>query len=127
MTNMERIISGLNSVKNGYCRIGHKRGWFGYLEDGDTVFTPQELKKEIVRVVNKNLPRGERLFDLNWCKHEKRLHFTMLPPKRSKAGPPVQLYRTEEALERFIVLSNGDHFYNQVPIGGGKESIDIGY
>lgn len=35
-------------------------------------------------------------------------------------------YRTEEALERLIVVSNGDNFYNQIPIGGGKESIDIG-
>ena len=38
----------------------------------------------------------------------------------------MQPYRTEEALERFIVRSNGDRFYNQIPIGGGKESIDIG-
>jgi hypothetical protein len=35
-------------------------------------------------------------------------------------------YRTEEALERFIVVSNGDNFFGQIPIGGGKESIDIG-
>jgi hypothetical protein len=126
MNKMERIISGLKSEKNGYCRISQKRGWFGYLEDGDMVFTPQDLKKMIVRVVKENLPRGERLFDLNWCQQEKRFHFTMLGPKKPKLGPPVQPYRTEEALERFIVLSNGDRFYNQIPIGGGKESIDIG-
>ena len=35
-------------------------------------------------------------------------------------------WRTEEALERFIIASNADNFFNQVPIGGGKESIDIG-
>jgi hypothetical protein len=38
------------------------------------VFTPQDLKKGIIQVVNENLPRGERLFDLNWCKQEKRLN-----------------------------------------------------
>jgi hypothetical protein len=126
MNKMERIISGLKSKKNGYCRITHKRGWFGYLEDGDTVFTPQDLKKTIVRAVEKNPPRGEKLFDLDWCHQGKRFHFTMLPPKNPKLEVPVQPYRTEEALERFIVLSNGIRFYNQIPIGGGKESIDIG-
>ena len=126
MNDMEMIISGLESEKNGYCRITQKQGWFGYLEDGDMVFTPQDLKKTIIRVVNENLPKGKRLFDLNLCQQEKRLHFTMLRPKKPKLGPPVQPYRTEEALERFIVLSNRDRFYNQIPIGGGKESIDIG-
>lgn len=126
MNNMKRIISRLKSEKNGYCRIKHKQGWFGYLEDRDMVFTPQDLKKTILRVVNENPPRGKKLFDLNLCQQGERLHFTMLPPKKSKLEPPVQPYRTEEALERFIRLSNGDRFYNQIPIGGGKESIDIG-
>ena len=47
MNKMERIISELKSKKNGYCRITQKQGWFGYLEDGDTVFTPQDLKKRL--------------------------------------------------------------------------------
>jgi len=34
-------------------------------------------------------------------------------------------YRTEEALERYVIVSNGDRFFNQVSVGGGKESIDI--
>jgi hypothetical protein len=124
MNNIKMIISGLKSEKNGYCRITQIGGWFGYLEDRDMVFTPQDLKKTILRVVNENLPRGERLFDLKWCQQDNHFHFTMLALK--KLGPPVQPYRKEEALERFIVLSNGDRFYNQIPIGGGKESIDIG-
>ena len=49
---------------------------------------------------------------------KKRYNFTLMPDKK-----PM---RTEEALERFIVVSNDDNFYGQVPIGGGKESIDIG-
>jgi len=128
MNKMERIISGLKPEKNDYCSIKHKQGWFDYLKDRDMAFTPQDLKKTIVRVVEKSPPRGEKLFDLDWCHQdqERRFHFTMLPPKKPKPGPPVQPYRKEEALERFIVRSNGDRFYNQIPIGGGKESIDIG-
>jgi hypothetical protein len=126
MNKMERIISGLRSGKNGYCRITQKQGWFGYLKDGDMGFTPQNLKKTILSVVKEYPPRGEKLFNLNLCQQEDRLRFTMLPPKDRKLEPPVQPYRIEEALERFIRLSNGDRFYNQIPIGGGKESIDIG-
>jgi hypothetical protein len=119
MNNMERIIEDLNTKKNGYCRIRHKRGWLGYLKDGDTVFTPKELKATIEEVIDNNPPKGEKLFDLDYCKKEGRRSFTML--KTKKPGRP------EEALERFIVISNDDDkFYNQIPVGGGKESIDIG-
>jgi len=115
MNNMERIIKDLNAKKNSYCRIRHKQGWLDYLEDGDTVFTPQELKDKITRVVNQYPPRGKKLFDLSLSKHRS---FTMLSKEKPK--------RPEEALERFIVISNGDNFYNQIPVSGGKESIDIG-
>jgi hypothetical protein len=121
MNKMKRIIGGLEPEKNGRCRITQKQWWFGYLDRGDVVFTPQDLKKRIIGVVNEYPPRGKKLFDL-----KKRFHFTMLPPKKPKPGPPVQPYRIEEALERLIVRSNGIGFYNQIPIGGGKESIDIG-
>jgi len=112
---IHQIISSLNSPKNGYCRITHKRGWLDFLKDGDLLFTPKELHQKLWEVIDSdgNRPRGERLF---WLR--KTLSFTMMPDKRA--------YRTEEALERFIVASNGDGFYNQIPIGGGKESIDIG-
>ena len=114
-TILKQSISNLNSPKNGYCRITHKRGWLDFLKDGDLVFTPKELHQKLWDVIDNdgNRPRGERLF---WLR--KTLSFTMMPDKRP--------YRTEEALERFIVVSNGDGFFNQIPIGGGKESIDIG-
>ena len=35
-------------------------------------------------------------------------------------------YRPEEALERFIVNTNRENLFNQISIGGRKESIDIG-
>lgn len=113
MNNMEKIISNPKLKENGSRRIRNKRGWFDYLnKDGNMVFTPQDLKDTIIQVLDKNPPKGDRLFHLS-----KKFNFTMLPK-----GP----YRIEEALERFIVISNNDNFYNQIPIGGGKESIDIG-
>lgn len=114
-SNLQQVISSLNSVKDGYCRVTHKRGWLDFLKDGDLVFTPRELHEKLWEVIDSesNRPKGQRLF---WLR--KRYNFTMMPDKRP--------YRTEEALERFIVVSNGDNFFGQIPIGGGKESIDIG-
>jgi hypothetical protein len=109
------VIGKLRSEKEGFCRVRHKQGWLDFLRDGDSVFTPQELHRVLREVVESDQmkPRGEKLFFL-------RQHFNFT----AKAdGIP---YRTEEALERFVVVSNKSNFYNQVPIGGGKESIDIG-
>lgn len=112
---LRKIISRLHSDKNGYCRITHKRGWLGYLQDGDLVFTVQELHQTLRKVIDSDQmrPKGNKLFCLR-----RKYNFTI---KADKAP-----YRTEEALERFIAVSNADNFYNQTPIGGRKESIDIG-
>jgi len=105
----------LKTEKNGFCKITHKKGWLEFLEDGDLVFTPQELHAVLRTIIsiNDNRPRGEKLFHLR-----RKGGFTLKENKEP--------YRPEEALERFIVYSNESTFYNQVPIGGGKESIDIG-
>jgi len=112
---LREVISRLHSHKNGYCRITHKRGWLGYLQDGDLVFTVQELHQTLRKVIDSDQmrPKGNKLFCLR-----RKYNFTI---KADKAP-----YRTEEALERFIAVSNAGNFYNQIPIGGGKESIDIG-
>lgn len=110
---LEKVISKLHSEKDGYCRITHKKGWFGFLEDGDLIFKPDELHKGLKRIIEEYPPRGEKLFCL-----EKRKIFTVTNEKEPN--------RPEEALERFIVASNPENFYDQIPIGGGKESIDIG-
>ena len=60
-----------------------------------------------------NRPRGNKLFY-----QRKRYKYTA-----QDDGRP---FRPEEALERFIVVSNPENVFGQVPIGGGKESIDIG-
>jgi hypothetical protein len=112
---LKNVISRLNAKKNGYNRIIHKKGWFGFLEDGDTVFTLPDLKTTLHQVIDtpQNRPRGEKLFYLT--RHN---NFTIKVDKKP--------YRNEEALERLIIASNSTNFYNQIPIGGRKESIDIG-
>jgi len=110
---IKKVIADLKTEKDSYCRITHKKGWLGFLEDGDLVFTPGELHQVLQRVMKEHPPRGEKLFCLR-----KRDTFTVTNERKP--------YRPEEALERFIVVSNSKKFYGQVPIGGGKESIDIG-
>ena len=112
---LNEVIAKLNSKKDGYCRITHKKGWLGFLEDGDLVFTPPELHQVFWEIFQNdgNKPRGEKLFCLR-----KRCNFTITSTRKP--------YRTEEALERFITASNPENYFNQIPIGGGKESVDIG-
>ena len=107
------VISKLKSEKDGYCRITHKKGWLGFLKDEDLVLKPHELHQILRQVINESPPNGDKLFFLR-----KRCNFTVTIEKKA--------YRPEEALERFIVASNAASFYDQIPIGGGKESIDIG-
>jgi hypothetical protein len=109
------VIKRLGTQKRRYCRIKHKRGWLEYLEDGGLGFKPSKLHNIFRQVVDSegNRPRGNKLLTLR-----RKTSFTA---RKNKAP-----YRPEEALERFIIVSNSDDFYNQVPIGGRKESIDIG-
>lgn len=94
--------------------INHKRLWLEYLETGELPFTPEDLHNTIREVVDtpKNRPRGKKLLCLR-----QRNRFTL---KENKTP-----YRPEEALERFITVTNGELYFNQTPIGGGKESVDI--
>jgi len=110
---LKEVISKLKVEKDGYRRIPHKKGWLEFLEDGDLVFTPCELHQTLRQVINEFPPRGNKiLYQRNRC------NFTVTKERKA--------YRTEEALERFITTSNPGKYFNQVPIGGGKESIDIG-
>lgn len=111
---LNEVICRLDTAKSEYCRLKHKRGWLEFLEDGDPVFTPSSLHKTLREVIDteNNRPKGEKLFTLH-----RKTSFTM-----KNDGSP---FRPEEALERFVVISNPIGFYNQLPIGGGKESVDI--
>jgi hypothetical protein len=110
---MKNIVSELNARKGGCCQITHKRGWLNYLADGELAFNGATLRRTIEQVVKNNEPRGTKLF-----LPERHFNFTMTEEKKP--------YRPEEALERFIVNTNGSNFSNQISIGGKKESIDIG-
>jgi hypothetical protein len=112
---LKEVISQLQSDKSKYCTVIHKRGWLGYLKNGDLGFTVKELHQTLREVIDTDQmrPRGNKLFCLR-----RKYSFTIKADKTP--------YRAEEALERFIVVSNADNFYNQIPIGGRKESIDIG-
>jgi len=111
---LKEVISRLGFDKTKYCRIKHKRGWLEFLNDGDLAFDPADLHRILRDVIDTedNRPRGRKLL----CRHRKTA-FTM-----KADGVP---YRPEEALERFVIVSNPVGFYNQLPIGGRKESVDI--
>lgn len=110
---LKNVISELKSEKVGYCRIKHKKGWLGFLDDGDLFFKPSELHQILRQVINAFPPNGAKLLY-----QRNRYNFTVTDEKKA--------YRPEEALERFITASNPDNYFNQIPIGGKKESIDIG-
>ncbi len=113
MSVMKNIIRELKAKRNGYCQITRKRGWLNYLKDGALAFDHKNLHNTIKTVVGNSVPDGTKLV----CP-EQHFKFTMTEDKKP--------YRPEEALERFIVMTNGAGFFNQVSIGGKKESIDIG-
>ena len=111
-TILDEIISKLDSSKSLYCRITHMKGWREYLEDGDMGFTPHDLHQLLLQTLQTNPPRGEMLLY-----PRKKNNFTVI--SGDKPGKP------EEALERFITLSNPDNYCNQFPLRGRRESSDI--
>ncbi len=111
---MKQIIDYFSGPPLSKQGVNHKHLWLEYLQTGNLPFTPKELHRAIQDIVDKpeNRPKGEKLLHFR-----KRYNFTLKEDKTP--------YRPEEALERFVIASNGDRFFNQVPVGGGKESIDI--
>lgn len=109
-----QIIQRISEKHDGRWKVNHKRCWLEYLNSGRLPFSPGQLHDVINEVVSlpMNLPRGEKLFHFR-----QKFNFTIKQDRKP--------YRPEEALERFIVMANRDMMYNQTPIGGGKESIDI--
>ena len=75
---LNEVISKLNSEKDGYCRITHKKGWLGFLEDGDMIFKPHGLRKILKETIKREgmEPRGTKLFFL-----KKRGNFTVTSKK----------------------------------------------
>ena len=98
--------------------ISTEDGWKAILEKNSLPISPAFLKKEINTFIKKtgNEPKGKSLLWLG-----RTLKFTMI-----KEDGTIKPARPEEALERFIVVSNAEVF-NQIPVGGSKENVDLGY
>lgn len=111
---MKRLINKIEKAK----WIFTQGGWNNLLRMNNLPVSPAFLKEEIESFIKKpeNKPKGNSLLCLR-----KNLDFTMV-----KEDEEIKPGRSEEALERFIVISN-DEVFNQIPVGGRKENIDLGY
>ena len=97
------------------CReLHHKKTWNAFLKTGIPPFDVEEFKHvldEVLRIPG-NEPQGDKLM-----LRRKTYSFTLYEDGR--------VLRTEEGLERLLVASNRATCWNQVSIGGGKESVDF--
>ena len=109
-TNLDKIIAKINARKNDYCRISNLQGWRDYLEDGDMAFTPKDLDEALKNIISIK-PHPKLLYP------RKKNNFTAISQD--------ERFRPEEALERFITLSNSKNFCNQFPLRIPKEYSDI--
>jgi len=109
-TNLDKIIAKINAKKNGHCRINHLQGWRDYLEDGDLAFSPQDLHEALKDTIS-IIPYPKLLYP------RKKNYFTAINQDAR--------FRPEEALERFITLSNSKNYCNQFPLRIPKEYSDI--
>lgn len=111
---LKQIVDHFKEFQPGEWGIDHKRLWLEYLKTGELPFSSGDLQHTINKIISKpeNLPRGAKLLNFH-----KKTNFTLKDDKTP--------YRPEEALERFIIITNEDNLFNQFPIGGRKESVDL--
>ncbi len=97
------------------CRnLSHKKTWLAFLKLQRLPVDLKNLASTIRGVVGDAAyeVRGEKTLELR-----QRLEFTVNDKGRAS--------RPEEALERMIVVANRTAAFNQVPLRGGKESLDL--
>jgi hypothetical protein len=111
---IDRLSKEIPSRHDNRYTLNHKKTWLALSDNGIWPCEPQELYKKLqdLAKLDEYQPRGDRLLFLR-----SRDKFTLLPSLRPG--------RPEEALERLIVQSNAGTMYGQMPIRGGKESVDI--
>lgn len=111
---MNEVVSHFSNESGNCKKLSHKICWIRYFETGYLPFTPAELHRSLYQIIDSDgmRPRGKKLLSLR-----RKYGFTPNPDKTPN--------RPEEALERFIVATNRTHAFNQIPIGGKKESIDL--
>jgi hypothetical protein len=111
---LKSLVAKIQSKPDHNYNLTHKKTWLMLIKDGIWPCTPKDIYENLYQLLNRPeyQPKGDKLLHLR-----SRHNFTLLP-----SGKPG---RPEEALERLIVQSNIGHMYGQMPIGGGKESVDI--
>lgn len=111
---LNRILSEIPIRYDQRYTLAHKKPWLCLVKDRIWPCDPEILHRQIQKalLLDEYQPRGDRLLYLR-----SRDKFTVLPSGRPR--------RPEEALERLLVQTNPDTMYGQMPIGGGKESVDI--
>jgi len=111
---INRLTKEIHSNHDNRYTLNHKKTWLALVDHGIWPCEPQTLYEKLQELTNidEYQPRGEKLLYLR-----SRDRFTLLPSMRPG--------RPEEALERFIVHSNPGSMFGQMPIRGGKESVDI--
>lgn len=111
---IDRLTKEIHSIHDNRYTLNHKRTWLDLVDKGIWPCDLDLLLKKVQELMKLDefQPRGKKLLSLR-----SRDGFTLLPSM--KPGRP------EEALERLIVHSNPGSMFGQMPIRGGKESVDI--
>jgi hypothetical protein len=111
---IDRFAKEIHSVHDNRYTLNHKKTWLDLVDMGIWPCEPDLLFKKLQELMKLDefQPRGKKLLSLRL-----RDGFTLLPSMRPG--------RPEEALERLIVHSNSGAMFGQMPIRGGKESVDI--
>ena len=110
---IDRLTTEIHSNHDSRYTLNHKKTWLALLDHGIWPCEPHVLSKKLQELtkIQEYQPRGKKLLFLR-----SRDKCTLLPSVRPG--------RPEEALERLIVQSNSGTMYSQMPIRGGKESVD---
>lgn len=114
---LKKIFDQVPPIMKGCEKLYHKKTWNRFLasESGCLPFVPEGLRTTVKNLVAKKFPECKRRLE-----KRQRYEFTLYE-KEGRA----QAYRVEEALERMIVAANSSDMYNQMPLRGGKESLDL--
>ena len=111
---IQRLTKEIPSNHDNSYNLGQKITWLALVDHGIRPCDPHTISDKLQELtkLDEYQPKGEKLLCLR-----SRDKFTLLPSM--KPGRP------EEALERLIVHSNPEALFGQMPIRGGKESVDI--
>ena len=113
-TTLKQMFARTKPSLPGCKELYHQSTWKKCVETDELPFHPGELEYAIRETLSmpENRSRGDKLMI-----QRRACCFTLYDDGA--------VHRPEEALERLIVSTNKIGCFNQVPVGGGKESIDL--